>query len=120
MTLSPGANDFELVAVDAVGNVSVTRLSTLLDVDPPEVLSVELGRPQGDSGPIEIDVQARDASGLRQAAPFVISVDGAEIEGFLRCDSVSGMCRAVLPPEAGELELVELIIEDYAGNTAFE
>lgn len=120
VTLSPGANDFELVAVDAVGNVSVTRLSTLLDVDPPEVLSVELGRPQGNSGPIEIDVQARDASGLRQAAPFVISVDGAEIEGFLRCDSVSGMCRAVLPPEAGELELVELIIEDYAGNTAFE
>ncbi|SPJ29134.1 FecR domain-containing protein [Falsiruegeria mediterranea] len=120
VTLAPGPNAFELVAVDAVGNVSVTRLNTLLDVDPPEVLSVELGRPQGDTGPIEIDVQARDASGLRQAAPFVISVDGVEIEGFLRCDSVSGLCRAVLPPETGELELVELIIEDYAGNTAFE
>ncbi len=120
VTLAPGANEFELVAVDAVGNVSVTRLNTLLDVDPPEVLSVELGRPQGESGPIEIDVQARDVSGLRQAAPFVISVDGVEIEGFLRCDSVSGMCRAVLPPEVGELELVELIVEDYAGNTAFE
>lgn len=120
VTLAPGQNEFELVAMDAVGNLSVTRLNTLLDLEPPEVLSVDLRRTEGDHGAIEIDVRARDASGLRQAAPFVISVGGVEVEGFLRCDSVSGSCRAVLPSEAGALELVELILEDYAGNTAFE
>lgn len=120
LTLVPGENAFDLVASDAVGNVSVTRLATLLDIDPPEVLRVELGRPQGTGGPIEIVAEARDASGLRQAAPFVIAVDGVEVAGFLRCDSEAGICRASLPPEPGALELIELSIEDYAGNAAFE
>jgi len=43
-----------------------------------------------------------------------------ERDGFLRCDTTSGMCRATLPAEPGELELVEVIIEDYAGNEAIE
>ena len=96
------------------------NVTTVQDLDPPEILRVDLGRPQGDDGPIEIVVEARDKSGLRQAAPFVISVDGDEREGFLRCDAASGLCRASLPPEPGALELVELIVEDYAGNAAFE
>lgn len=120
LDLDPGQNGFELVATDAVGNVSVTRLETLLDLDPPEVLRVELNRPDGESGPIEILAEVSDASGVVQAAPFIISVGGQEIEGFLRCDAVSGLCRATLPPEPGALELIELVIEDYAGNAAFE
>ncbi len=120
LTLQPGRNAFELAASDAVGNVSVTPLRTLYDIDPPEILRVELGRSQGPGGPIEILVEAADESGLRQAAPFVIAVDGNEVEGFLRCDSAAGICRASLPPEPGALELIELIIEDYAGNAAFE
>ncbi|MCA0869194.1 FecR domain-containing protein [Seohaeicola saemankumensis] len=120
LTLAPGDNGFDLVASDAVGNVSVTRINTLLDVEPPEVLSVTLGRPKGDGGPIELVVVAQDASGLRQAAPFLITVDGAEREGFLRCDNDSGTCRASLPGEPGALEVIEIIIEDYAGNAAFE
>lgn len=119
VTLSPGLNSFDLAATDAVGNVSVTQFSTLLDIDPPEILNVDLGRPQGDDGPIELRVEATDESGLRQAAPFVVAIDGFEIDGFLRCDTESGVCRGSLPPEAGDLELIELIIEDYAGNAAF-
>ncbi|WP_186766414.1 FecR domain-containing protein [Phaeobacter marinintestinus] len=119
MTLAPGLNSFDLAATDAVGNISVTQFSTLLDIDPPEILNVDLGRPQGDTGPIELLVEASDESGLRQAAPFVISIDGLEVDGFLRCDTESGVCRGSLPPEAGDLELIELIIEDYAGNAAF-
>ncbi|MDX2485626.1 MAG: FecR domain-containing protein [Pseudodonghicola sp.] len=120
LTLEPGENTFELVASDAVGNVAVTPLRMLYDIDPPEILSVDLGRNQGTDGPIEIRAEARDASGLRQAAPFILTIDGAEVEGFLRCDSISGICRASLPPQPGALQLIELVIEDYAGNAAYK
>ncbi|MDK3017194.1 FecR domain-containing protein [Pseudodonghicola flavimaris] len=117
--LVPGENGLELVAQDAVGNVGVTRLSSFLDLDPPEVVRVDLGR-QGANGPIELTVEARDASGLRQAAPFILAIDGEEVQGFLRCDSDTGLCRASLPPQPGALELIEVVIEDYAGNAAYE
>ena len=120
LPLQPGENSFDLVAADAVGNVSAIRLQTLLDVDPPDILRVELGRPQGEDGPIELLVEARDASGLVQAAPFVISIDGVERDGYLRCEASSGLCRVSLPAEPGALRLIELAVEDYAGNTAFE
>ena len=120
IALQPGPNSFELQASDAVGNVAVTLVQPLLDIEPPEILEVRLGREQGDTSPIELSVHARDASGLRQAAPFVIAISGVEIEGFMRGDNSSGICRASLPPEPGALRLIELIVEDYAGNAAFE
>lgn len=120
VTLTPGVNAFELVAADAVGNVAVRRLETLLDIEPPVILEVAVTRPQGEDGPITIEARAEDASGLRQAAPFVLRVDADEIEGFLRCDAATGVCRTSLPPQAGELDLIELMIEDYAGNAAFQ
>lgn len=118
--LAPGVNAFDLVATDAVGNVSVARLRTVYDIDPPDILRVDLGRPSGRFGPIEIEVEARDASGILQAAPYLIEVGGAEREGFLRCDATTGLCRASLPAEPGDLRLIEVSIEDYAGNVAFE
>ncbi|MBE1283828.1 MAG: hypothetical protein GJ676_11005 [Rhodobacteraceae bacterium] len=118
--LAPGVNVFELVAEDATGNVRVLRFETLLDVEPPEILNVDLSRPQGEGGPIEISVEVTDASGLRQAASYVLRVGDVEREGFLRCNSLQNTCAATLPAEPGALELVELIIEDYAGNAAFE
>ncbi|WP_299164950.1 FecR domain-containing protein [uncultured Tateyamaria sp.] len=119
LSLVQGLNLFDLVATDTVGNVNATRLQTLYDIDPPDVQSVEVGRPKGANGPIEIVVQASDPSGLRQAASFLLQVGAQEREGFLRCDSAAGLCRAALPPEAGALELIEVVIEDYAGNAAF-
>ncbi|WP_299369069.1 FecR domain-containing protein [uncultured Tateyamaria sp.] len=119
LSLAPGLNLFDLVATDAVGNVSASRLQTLYDIDPPEVQSVNVGRPNGAGGPIEITVVASDASGLRQAASYLLQVGDAEREGFLRCDATSGVCRAALPPEPGALQLIEVVIEDYAGNAAF-
>ncbi len=120
LPLEPGSNSFDLVASDATGNVSLKNMQILLDTDAPEILRIDLGRPQGAAGPIELKIEARDASGLQQAAPFVIAIGGTEREGFLRCDSTSGICRASLPAESGALRLIELIIEDYAGNTAFQ
>ena len=118
--LEPGDNIFELVAGDATGNLRVLRLETLLDVEPPEILNVDLSRPEGRGGPIELRVEARDASGLRQAATYLIRIGDVEREGFLRCNAMQGVCSATLPPEPGALELIEVAVEDYAGNTAYE
>lgn len=120
LPLEPGENSFDLVASDATGNVSLKHMQILLDIDAPEILRVDLGRPQGADGPIVLEIEARDASGLQQAAPFVIAIGGTEREGFLRCDATSGICRASLPAEPGALRLIELIVEDYAGNAAFQ
>ena len=101
-----------------MGNVAVKRVETMYDVDPPEIVAAAATRPGGAAGPIEILVEARDASGLRQAAPYVLSVGGALRRGFLRCDGATGLCRETLPAEPGALALVEVTVEDYAGNAA--
>jgi hypothetical protein len=118
VALAPGANAVEIVATDLAGNVGTTRLETVLDTEPPAIASAEARRPGGASGPIEIVVEAADASGLRQAAPFILSVGGVERRGFLRCDAAAGTCRETLPAEPGELRLIEVAVEDYAGNVA--
>ena len=117
-TLAPGPNRLELVATDAVGNVGLLRIETRLDTDPPEILAATAARPAGAAGPIEIEVAARDPSGLRATAPYILAVGGVERRGFLRCDDAAGACRDTLPPEPGELRLIEIIVEDYAGNAA--
>ncbi|MCE8008378.1 FecR domain-containing protein [Aestuariivita sp.] len=119
LELDEGVNSFELSATDAAGNVSVLRVSTRLDLTPPELGAVRLARPDGAGGAIEIAVEAQDQSGLRQAASYVISVGGTERTGYLKCDAQAGLCRATLPAELGDLRLVELAVEDYAGNIAF-
>jgi hypothetical protein len=116
-SLVPGTNAIELVATDAVGNVAVQRLETVFDTDPPAITAAEVGRPDGANGPIVITVKATDASGLRQAAPYVLTIGGVERRGFLRCDG-AGECRETLPAEPGALRLVEVTVEDYAGNAA--
>ncbi len=118
VTLEAGVNVFEFRAEDAAGNVGVLRVETMLDLDPPEILDAQMRRPNGEGGAIEILVQAQDASGLRQAAPYLVEVGDAEFEGYLRCDSAGGICRASLPAQAGEMTLIEVIVEDYAGNEA--
>ncbi|MFO1141580.1 MAG: FecR domain-containing protein [Amaricoccus sp.] len=117
-TLAPGTNPIEIVATDAVGNVAVQRVETVYDAAPPEIVSAEVGRPDGPKGPIEVTVEAHDASGLRQAAPYVLEIGAVERRGFLRCDNAAGQCRDTLPAEPGTLKLVEVTIEDYAGNAA--
>ncbi len=119
LDLAPGLNVFDLVATDPVGNVTATRVQTVYDIEPPEVQDITVTRPQGEDGPIEIALIATDASGLRQAAQYVLQVGTVEREGFLRCDSAAGACRATLPGEPGALQLIEVIVEDYAGNAAF-
>ncbi|MEP2533299.1 FecR domain-containing protein [Shimia sp.] len=118
VNLSPGTNVFEFRVEDAAGNAGLLVVETVLDLEPPEILDARVTRPGGDNGPIEIVVEARDASGLRQAAPYLIEVGDEEFEGYLRCDSAGGICRASLPAASGDVSLVEVIVQDYAGNEA--
>lgn len=120
LDLSPDVNRFDLRATDAVGNVTVARLQTVYDIDPPDVSRATVRRPKGNAGPIEIEVAATDASGLRKSAPYLLEIGGRQREGFLRCDDATGLCRISLPPEDGKLRLIEVAIEDYAGNTAYK
>ncbi len=119
LDLTPGVNAFDLAAIDSVGNVTPLRLQTVYDIDPPVITEAEVSRPDGNSGPITIDVRATDPSGLRKSATFVIEVGGMERDGFLRCDNAAGQCTATLPAEPGQLRLIEVAVDDYAGNTAF-
>lgn len=120
LNLPPGVNVFDLVATDPVGNVTATRLQTVYDIEPPVVQDITISRPQGEAGPIEIALRASDESGLRQAAQYVLQVGSEERAGFLRCDSATGLCRATLSAQPGALQLIKVIVEDYAGNAAFK
>ncbi|HRY25116.1 MAG: FecR domain-containing protein [Geminicoccaceae bacterium] len=116
LSLVPGSNPIELVATDRVGNVAMQELAVVLDLDPPEVGAAEVRRTGGADDGIEIVVAATDATDLKQAAAYTLSVDGEERSGYLRYDPESGLYRETLPPAGGRLKLVEVTVEDYAGN----
>ena len=120
LTLARDVNSFDLVASDAVGNLTASRLQTVYDIDPPVISSASVTRPEGADGPITIKVAVTDSSGLRRSATYLLSIAGLETDGFLRCDTALGLCSATLPPAAGALHLIEVAVDDYAGNTAFK
>ena len=115
-TLEEGPNIIELVAREVVGNVTVRRVTVVVDRDPPVVGRFKATRPRGNGGPIEIQLPAQDASGLRQTAPYRLTVGGRERTGFLRYEAADGTYRDVLPARQGRVRLLSAEIEDYAGN----
>ncbi|MGF1660480.1 MAG: FecR domain-containing protein [Rubrimonas sp.] len=116
LPLAPGPNDVELVARDAVGNVGLRRFTVIRDSEPPVVGRARIARIGGADGPIEIRIEASDATGLRQAAPFGARIGGVERRGFLRFDPAAGAYVATLPPAPGALAIIDVAVEDYAGN----
>jgi FecR protein/Glucodextranase, domain B len=120
VTLVAGANEIEMVATDLVGNVRVERWDVSLDQEPPTLLGHRLSSDQAAPGqPFVIEVEASDASGLKQAAPFTVQIGRASHSDFLRLNPATGSYRAtVVPPQgaSGRLALIDLELEDYAGN----
>ena len=115
----PGTNGIEIVATDAVGNVAVKRVETVYDIDPPEILSAAGGRPDG-AARADRD-RGRGARRLGPAAGGAVHPDAsAAPSGAASCAATAppGLCRETLPPEPGALALVEVAVEDYAGNVA--
>jgi hypothetical protein len=125
LTLRPGRNPIELIATDLVGNVGVARFEVTLDQDPPELVGFTLTPRELKGGePLRIELTARDASGLRKAAPFKVRVGQAEYADFLELGgggTTNGTYRKTLQPPpglAGRVTLREVELEDYAGNKA--
>ncbi|MGF1501931.1 MAG: FecR domain-containing protein [Paracoccaceae bacterium] len=119
LRLAAGTNTLELVATDAVGNVTLRRVTVQLDQSPPEVLETRVARlGEAADAPVEIAVRVEDPSGLRQAAPFRLLIADTERRGHLRYDRANGLYRAVVPAGAGPIVRVDVTIEDYAGNSA--
>ena len=74
ITLQQGANEIELAASDLVGNVSVEKLEIFLDQQPPELVRQSLSPKQASGGDaVTVEVVARDASGMKQAAAFSLA-----------------------------------------------
>jgi FecR protein/LysM domain len=120
ITLRPGRNAVELVAMDLVGNVSVEKLDVVLDQEPPQL--VEQGVTPGRAAPgdrVSVEVVASDASGMKQAAPFTLQVGDATVSDFLRFDPSRGSYRStfvVSEGMQGTVALKDIELEDYAGN----
>jgi hypothetical protein len=120
-TLRQGLNTVELVATDAVGNVRVERFEVALDQTPPELVGYRVSPQQVRAGePVQVEVSARDASGLRKAAPFRLRVGDTDHADFLELGSAGAYRKSVLLPgsAAGRVRLLEVEVEDYAGNQA--
>ncbi len=120
VTLSSGVNAIEMVATDLVGNVRVERWEVSLDQEPPVLLTHILSPDRVAAGePFTIEVKARDASGMKQAAPFTVRIGATPYSDFLRFNPASDSYRGTfIPPQgtSGKLSLTNLEIEDYAGN----
>jgi hypothetical protein len=121
VTLRAGANQIEMVATDLVGNVRVERWDVTLDQEPPKLLGHRLSSNQAGPGePFVIEVEASDAAGLKQAAPFTVQIGQTSYSDFLRLNPATGSYRAtVVPPQgaSGRLALTDVELEDYAGNS---
>ncbi len=120
ITLQQGANEIELAASDLVGNVSVEKLEIFLDQQPPELVRQSLSPRQASGGDaVTVEVVARDASGMKQAAAFSLEVGDQSLTDFLRFNRASQSYRStiVLPKNMnGKVELRDVELEDYAGN----
>jgi hypothetical protein len=120
LTLRTGANEIEMIATDLVGNVRVERWDVALDQEPPELLDHRLSRERAGPGePVVIEVMARDASGLKQAAPFTLQIGGTTYSDFLRFNQATDSYRTtIVAPQGanGRLALKDVELEDYAGN----
>ncbi|MCC6792298.1 MAG: FecR domain-containing protein [Thermomicrobiales bacterium] len=120
VTLTPGENQIELVATDPAGNVSIEKSVVRLDRDPPSLVSAtSTPSATGGQAVVAIEVVAGDASGLAQAAPFVVVAGANSYQGYLRYNKASKRYRGtVIVPEAdlGDARLARVELEDDAGN----
>jgi hypothetical protein len=120
VTLREGPNAIELVASDLVGNVTVEKLDVFLDQEAPQLISQKVTPGQATPGAtVTVEVEASDASGVKQAAPFSLRIGDATLSDFLRFDPSSQSYRSTLVVSRGmdgPVALEDVELEDYAGN----
>lgn len=120
IALESGSNQIQMMASDLVGNVRVETWQVTLDQDPPKLLNHRISDDhKADGGRIVIEVEAEDASSLRQVAAFAVKVGQFVFSDYLRLDRAVQRYRGtlVLPHYAqGEVTLTNIELEDYLGN----
>ena len=117
--LQDGANAIEVLAADRVGYVSLAQWSVLVDRDGPELVSQRVSQTQIATGTVlEIEVRARDASGMQQVATVELR-GGVRRSVVLRLDGASDTYRGVIYLTGDVAQVVALrsvTLEDYLGN----
>ncbi|WP_224361054.1 hypothetical protein [Hyalangium versicolor] len=120
VTLRPGLNLLRLEAADAVGNRTVMERHVQLDRDAPELLDCTASPASVAPGDrVSVRVRARDASGLRSAADYILQIGHERLRGHLRLNRASGEYQAVMivpPSTQGAVRLRQLRLQDTNQN----
>lgn len=119
--LAEGDNLVELVAVDAAGNLALSRWRVRRDTTPPELLDhrVVSGRATAGGTRLRVTATARDATGLARVAPCTVVTRQGSASGFLRYDPGAQRYEGVVWTAAAAAEgarLGRLTLVDDAGN----
>ncbi len=119
MTLTPGeANRIVFTARDLAGNEAVTSWVVRHDDAPPKLVRPKISyRSRSGKRIANIKVTARDASGLKQAAPYQLRVGETVKSGFLKLDRKGRAYQDGGPvPKKAKVKLLSVELSDYAGN----
>lgn len=120
LELTIGENPVHLTAYDEAGNAGIWKKIVVLDQSPPELLGVQISKPQAKPGErVAIRVLASDKSGLKAAAFFVLLVGQTEHRGFLQKCPENACYQAdftVPNGSKGRISLKSVRLEDYLGN----
>jgi hypothetical protein len=122
LQLSAGVNFIEMVATDPVGNVKVEKWRVRLDQDSPELVRHTIaGKPGGGGTFLNIEVVAKDASGLAKLAPYSLQAGDKAYPGILRFNRATKSYQGIVevPTEAAESAVLQFVeLQDDAGNKA--
>lgn len=120
LELRDGPNLIEMAGIDAVGHVTLEKWNIVVDREAPEFLTqtVVSAGPEAD-GLIDIEVMAKDKTGLARIAQYVLKAGADDYAGYLRFNRATGSYRGTVqvPPEAVKsAKLVSVELRDDAGN----
>lgn len=118
--LKPGKNIVTLEAYDIAGNIAAWEKEVVLDQEPPEFENVKFSKTYTSGNEdINIEIKAKDESGMKAGALFKVMAEDYEFRGYLRL-CASRNCykgKAVIPGNVkGRIKLTWLKLEDYLGN----
>jgi hypothetical protein len=117
--LKMGANTIELSASDAAGNVKTEKWQIRLDREPPVLVRSRATPASGGRPVLIVEVEAEDASGLANIAPFKVKAGEQTFTGHLRFNRSAKNYQGTIVVPAGALAqaaLSEVELADDAGN----
>ncbi len=119
--LSGGSNRIDLAAIDQAGNRAIASFEIVRDREPPILEGHTFSSRDVESGQtIAIEVRAGDASAVKRAAPFAVTVGTWRYESVLRYRPATATFygTVVIPREAsGRIFLEYVELEDHFGNS---